>query len=382
MKNTQDEVIVVENLSSDQVPNLINEQFTKLEVVKNNVERATSKARKAQQRAEEAKNISPGLFHRKEAIEELQTVTEEIADAQIASAEAQEVSFEYQQKLGEITKYLFSLGVSNIATNRSVVRQLQLKLRDASEKDLDELARQEIIGVVKQLKAQEDIMIKQSAMSDIVKRHDKRLNAGDAKDKEQDEEIGRQAEKDKEHDKRLDEGDAKDKEQDEEIARQAEKDKEQDQRLDAGDAKDKEQDEEIGRQAEKDKEHDKRLDAGDAKDKEQDEEIGRQAEKDKEHDKRLDAGDAKDKEQDQEIGRQAEKIKNLFEDNQLIKQRCTVQEEDIKKLQEKNMKLENSLREMDGSLRKMIDTKYNKLLGILTFVLSLGAFILSIVGVM
>ncbi|WP_337935565.1 hypothetical protein, partial [Jutongia sp.] len=195
MKNTQDEVIVVENLSSDQVPNLINEQFTKLEVVKNNVERATSKARKAQQRAEEAKNISPGLFHRKEAIEELQTVTEEIADAQIASAEAQEVSFEYQQKLGEITKYLFSLGVSNIATNRSVVRQLQLKLRDASEKDLDELARQEIIGVVKQLKAQEDIMIKQSAMSDIVKRHDKRLNAGDAKDKEQDEEIGRQAEK-------------------------------------------------------------------------------------------------------------------------------------------------------------------------------------------
>ena len=326
MKNTQDEVIVVENLSSDQVPNLINEQFTKLEVVKNNVERATSKARKAQQRAEEAKNISPGLFHRKEAIEELQTVTEEIADAQIASAEAQEVSFEYQQKLGEITKYLFSLGVSNIATNRSVVRQLQLKLRDASEKDLDELARQEIIGVVKQLKAQEDIMIKQSAMSDIVKRHDKRLNAGDAKDKEQDEEIGRQAEKDKEHDKRLDEGDAKDKEQDEEIARQAEKDKEQDQRLDAG--------------------------------------------------------DAKDKEQDQEIGRQAEKIKNLFEDNQLIKQRCTVQEEDIKKLQEKNMKLENSLREMDGSLRKMIDTKYNKLLGILTFVLSLGAFILSIVGVM
>ena len=326
MKNTQDEVIVVENLSSDQVPNLINEQFTKLDVVKNNVERAASKARKAQQRAEEAKNISPGLFHRKEAIEELQTVTEEIADAQIASAEAQEVSFEYQQKLGEITKYLFSLGVSNIATNRSVVRQLQLKLRDASEKDLDELARQEIIGVVEQLKAQEDIMNKQSAMSDIVKRHDERLNAGDEKEKEQDAEIAQQAEKDKEHDKRLDEGDAKDKEQDEEIARQAEKDKE--------------------------------------------------------HDKRLDAGDAKDKEQDKEITRQAEKIKNLFEDNQLIKQRCTVQEEDIKKLQEKNMKLENSLREMDGSLREMIYKKYNKLLGILTFVLSLGAFILSIVGVM
>ena len=70
------------------------------------------------------------------------------------------MSFEYQKKLGEITKYLFGLGVTNIAMNRSVVRELELKLQGASAEELDEFARRELLGVVKQLKAQEDIMKK------------------------------------------------------------------------------------------------------------------------------------------------------------------------------------------------------------------------------
>ena len=59
----------------------------------------------------------------------------------------------------EITEiYLFGLGVSNLAMNRSVVRGVEMRLKGASEEELDELARQEILGVVRQLKAQEDIM--------------------------------------------------------------------------------------------------------------------------------------------------------------------------------------------------------------------------------
>lgn len=96
--------------------------------------------------------------------------------AQICSAEAQEVSFTYQQKLAEMTKFLFALGVSNIAMNRSIVRELELKLKGASEEELDELARREIISVVKQLKAQEDIMKKQSDLSDKVRIHESRIN--------------------------------------------------------------------------------------------------------------------------------------------------------------------------------------------------------------
>lgn len=56
------------------------------------------------------------------------------------------------------------------------MRELELKLKGASEEELDELARREIISVVKQLKAQEDIMKKQSDLSDKVRIHESRIN--------------------------------------------------------------------------------------------------------------------------------------------------------------------------------------------------------------
>ena len=230
----KNEEITVENVSIDQLPTLIKDQFSQLQAVKTNVEKAAKKAKEAQDFAMAARQKPADLFHRKEAVEDLQEATFNITEAQVASAEAQEVSFEYQQKLGEITKFLFGLGVSNIAANRSVVRELEIRLRDASEEELDELARQEIISVVRQLKAQEDIMQKQSQMSAVVKEHDDFIEEQKKKNKkhdcmikeqskrdaEQDEEIIRQAENDLEHDKRLDEGEEKDKAQDEVISRQ------------------------------------------------------------------------------------------------------------------------------------------------------------------
>lgn len=171
----KNEIISVQNINESQVPTLIQDQFGQLKVLKQNVELATKKAESAQESAKTAKSKSAGMFHKKEAIEALQDAAIDLADAQISQAEAQELSFEYQQKLGEITKYLFGLGVTNIAVNRSVVRELEMRLRGASEEELDELARQEIIGVVKQLKAQEDIMKKQSELTDRVKQHESKL---------------------------------------------------------------------------------------------------------------------------------------------------------------------------------------------------------------
>ena len=157
MENTD---IVSVEVSASQVPSIIQEQFDGLTALKQNVSEATKKADAAKKSAKSAKEKSAELFHKKEAIESLQEATVDLAEAQISAAQAQEVSFEYQQKIAEITKYLFALGVSNIAMNRSVVRELELKLKGASEEELDEFARQEIIAVVKQLKAQEDIMKK------------------------------------------------------------------------------------------------------------------------------------------------------------------------------------------------------------------------------
>ena len=172
-KTKKTEVMELE-VDVDQVPSIIRDQFIGLKALRDNVDTATKKADLAKNSALSAKNKSSFWF-KSHAIEALQEATVDLADAQISSVQAQEVSFEYQQRIAEITKYLFALGVSNIAMNRSVVRELEMKLEGASKEELDEFARQEIVAVVKQLKAQEDIMEKQNDLSEKVKSHELRI---------------------------------------------------------------------------------------------------------------------------------------------------------------------------------------------------------------
>ncbi len=176
----------IELVNENQIPAIIEEQFTGLSELSKSVEASIKKAEDAQSSAKVANEKTAGLFQKKEAIESLQKATGNLADAQISAAQAQKVSFEYQKKLGEITKYLFGLGVTNIATNRMVVRELELRLKGASEEELNELARQEILGVVRQLKAQEDIMKKQEELTGRVKEHESRLISYEQKDTKQD----------------------------------------------------------------------------------------------------------------------------------------------------------------------------------------------------
>lgn len=110
---------------------------------------------------------------------------------------------------------MFALGAANIAANRSVVRELELKLKGATKEELDEFARNEILTVIKQLKAQEDIMKKQSDLTEKVKAHevtlkgyaqksseyDKKLKEYGEHAKTQDYILRGQTEKDKEHDR-------------------------------------------------------------------------------------------------------------------------------------------------------------------------------------
>lgn len=178
---SKNEIANIDNINESQVPSIIRDQFSKLSVLRENIEKASEKAKQAQDSAKSAKNKSAGLFHKKEAIESLQEAVGDLADTQISAAQAQEVSFEHQQELGKITKFLFGLGVTNIAMNRKVVRELEMKLKGASEEELDEFARQEIIGVVRQLKAQEDIMKKQSELANRVKEHESKLASHEKK---------------------------------------------------------------------------------------------------------------------------------------------------------------------------------------------------------
>lgn len=121
----------------------------------------------------------------KDIIEDTQGAVEKLAKAQQFSVSALTKSFEFQKKLAETSRYLFQLGCANVAINRIAVKAIELKLSGASKSKLSELARQEMLSVVKQLKEREDILKKQEALNGKMKEHAYRLNEKDSLDIEQ-----------------------------------------------------------------------------------------------------------------------------------------------------------------------------------------------------
>lgn len=208
-------IVRVEN-----VPIVIGEQFNKLKKLDIKIRESLEKAEEAQQSAESARDVTVSLFsHKKEAIEALQESGVQLSEAVVSAAEAQKISFEFQTRLAEITKYLFSLGLSNIALNRTVVRELELKLKGASANRLSELARNEVLNVIKQLKNQEDLLQKQENLSKKVKSNDDLLRSQLEKSKQHDEQLQRQIDKDVQHDEQLQRQIEKDQLHDEELDR-------------------------------------------------------------------------------------------------------------------------------------------------------------------
>lgn len=195
--------LVVSNLNEKDLPVLIQGRLGMLKELDNSVSSAIKAAEDATEAAKNAKNKSAGFGKKKAAIEELQSAGLDLAKAVQLDAEAQKKSFEFQTKLAEITKYLFGLGVSNIANNRIVVRELEKRLKGASQEELSELAKQELTTVVKQLKDQEDILKKQEILFDTIKIHDDKLKDQVQKNQQIDEQLIVQTKIDKLHDEQL-----------------------------------------------------------------------------------------------------------------------------------------------------------------------------------
>lgn len=108
-------------------------------------------------------------------LKDTQTAVEKVISALQPIVNAQKKSFEFQKQLAETSKYLFELGCSNIAMNRIAVRTIEEKLTEESQEEFSELARQELMNVVRQLKAQEDILKKLDFMESKVKDIDSRF---------------------------------------------------------------------------------------------------------------------------------------------------------------------------------------------------------------
>lgn len=162
----KEEKLDILNIPESEVPAVINEKFGQLAEIKNEVQYLQSSSIEIKNNAVVAKNKKVGLFNKKNVIKDLQTLTVDISNNQVANAEITNKILIYQQKTAEIMKFLLGLGVTNLATNRAVVKQLKDRLASAQDGSVDEYEEKEILSVLRQLKAQEDILEKQARMGE------------------------------------------------------------------------------------------------------------------------------------------------------------------------------------------------------------------------
>ena len=170
------------DIPENELPTVIAKHFSELEKLRNSVNMSCDAADLAKQSADVASRWvqdEHGVWifkwksdNTKETINNLQKAATDLAKAQQSAAEAQKFTFENQEKIGQIIRYLFALGASNIAANRSIVNRLKHELEGMPKGQLNEMARQEIYAVIRQLKTQEDLLNKQKNQGEILREHD------------------------------------------------------------------------------------------------------------------------------------------------------------------------------------------------------------------
>lgn len=161
----------IEDIQPEDIPFFIGKSFEMIESLEKQNNKAIKAVKKAEKGADSAKEKSAGFGKKKVAIEALQDAGVDAAEALIDVVEAKKLSFGLHGQMAGITKHLFALGTVSLAINRSVVRELEAKLTGASVEKLSDLAKAEVISVVRQLKAQEDMMSKQKNMGASLKKH-------------------------------------------------------------------------------------------------------------------------------------------------------------------------------------------------------------------
>ena len=334
----------IELPTEQQLPAIISSQYNSIVELEDSVVKSIQLAKDAESSAKKASDFTVHWYGgRKEAIELLQDASEYSSKALISLAEAQKKSFEYQTKLTEITKFLFGLGVSSIAMNRCVVRELELKLKGAPDEDISDLAKQELKNVILQLKAQEDMMQKQEFLTGKVKEQAGQLKAIDRQ-------LDDIEEADEEQDKLIAEGIKKDKAQDELISENAQdidaleqQDAEQDKLIAEGIEKDKAQDELISENAQD-------IDALEQQDAEQDKLIAEISKKVNEQGRTLVEHSKRDEELEQKIQVVSQTNDEMIADlKKSISENADIANKNITLLESK---FEKQIEDISGSIQK------------------------------
>jgi hypothetical protein len=184
------------SIKESNLPSVIGGQIDKYKELEKSIAESLEKAEKARENADSARKKPAGFFQQKDAIEAIQKSLYDSAETMMVLAESQKVSFEFQTKLAEISKFLLIIGYSNIALNRATIRQLNLEQERASRGEISELVGTELSNVIDQLIAQQDILEKQDKLEKRVEKLsekqnklEERINEFYEKREEQSEEI-------------------------------------------------------------------------------------------------------------------------------------------------------------------------------------------------
>ncbi len=175
MEDKKEGNLEIVKIDESDVPALIHKQFSILSEYISNLEIARKKADEVNRKAVESQEKGVHIFKMKNSIEDLQANQVALSESNRINMDLQEKSLLFQKKLTEIMQYFLGLGVANITMNRCVVKELMMRLDKASEEEIDDMTRKEILNVVKQLKAQEDIYNKTMEITQRVKEHNNKI---------------------------------------------------------------------------------------------------------------------------------------------------------------------------------------------------------------
>lgn len=162
----------VSNVRMEDYPRVISDQVAQIALIQKEIEANRVTAERLTGNAEDLKTEERDLFSpstwfkgtQKNAIGQLQSHSRETARALQSVTKAQQLLFAYQKKMTDVTKFLFGLGISSLAANRLVIRQLLLEMENATDAEKAKIVEEEINKIIAELKVQQDIMVKQEEL--------------------------------------------------------------------------------------------------------------------------------------------------------------------------------------------------------------------------
>ena len=147
-------------------------QWYNVDTAQTYIDTMTGQIDNARKGYEELKNMPNSHFwtigRNKAKTEQTQKVVEYAIDAIDNNALATKALFNNQILLANASKQLYALGVMGIASNRIVVREIRLRLKNASQEELDDLARKELESVVNELEKQKALEEKVDHLTDTI----------------------------------------------------------------------------------------------------------------------------------------------------------------------------------------------------------------------